>query len=404
MHYFSRRRFFQFAGSTLGTLGLSQLSIKQQADGYSKVLAKSTPRKVALLVGINNYPRGYALEGCGNDVELQRHLLIHRFGFNDKDIHILKDKDATRQGILEAFEEYLITQTQPDDVVVFHYSGHGSRVVDPDPILSKSGQGGLSGTFVPVDAVLPQGYLEQGGAVKDIMGHTLFLLMSAVKSENFTAVLDSCFSGAATRDFRVRARSGGSRIQISAEEKSYQEKWLSRLSVSRAEFVKQYRTGVAKGVVLAATNQEQYAAEAPINGFNAGIFTYLLTQYLWRETSTPDSAVTYVKQKIPQTYNQNPRYEVKVGSGYGRQSTYFIKPQTLAADAVVTDITDKKATVWLGGVDLENIDNGTVFKVVDAREKSLGKVIFQSRQGLVGVGTVEGNVQKGALLQIDGNG
>ena len=49
----SRRQFFQFAGSTLATLGLSQLNLQRQGDRYGHVLAQSTPRKVALLVGIN---------------------------------------------------------------------------------------------------------------------------------------------------------------------------------------------------------------------------------------------------------------------------------------------------------------------------------------------------------------
>jgi hypothetical protein len=52
----------QFAGSTLATLGLSQLNI-QQADRYGKVLAQSTPRKLALLVGINEYS-DQPLRGC----------------------------------------------------------------------------------------------------------------------------------------------------------------------------------------------------------------------------------------------------------------------------------------------------------------------------------------------------
>jgi hypothetical protein len=78
MHRISRRHFLQFAGSTLATLGLSQLNIQQQADRYGKVLAQSTPRKLALLVGINNYPSPYSLDGCVTDVELQSHLLIHR--------------------------------------------------------------------------------------------------------------------------------------------------------------------------------------------------------------------------------------------------------------------------------------------------------------------------------------
>lgn len=45
-----RRQFLQFAGSTLATLGLSQLDIKRQGDAMGRVLAQSTPRKLALLV------------------------------------------------------------------------------------------------------------------------------------------------------------------------------------------------------------------------------------------------------------------------------------------------------------------------------------------------------------------
>ena len=399
MSHISRRRFFQFSGSTLAALGLSQLNIQKQAESYGKVLAQSTPRKLALLVGINQYSVS-PLEGCLNDVELQRHLLIHRFGFNPTDIYTLTDEKATRSGILQAFEEHLIKQAKPGDVVVYHYSGHGSLVVDPEPIFVSSSRdkSGLSGTFVPVDSTLPTGYPEQGGAVQDIMGHTLFLLMSALKSENFTAVLDSCYSGAATRKFRVRARDGGNKVQISPEERSYQDKWLSRLNLSREEFVKRYRAGVAKGVVLAATNPTQTAIDARFNGFPAGAFTYNLTQYLWQQTSMPESAIAYVNQQIPQEFNQTPRYEVKVGSGYERQPLYFINTPSPAADAVITEVKGNQATLWLGGVDLAAIDDGTVFSIINGK----GKVTLRSREGLVGVATVEGVAKEGALLKAEG--
>lgn len=399
----SRRHFFQFAGSTLATLGLSQLNIHRQAESYGKVLAQSTPRKIALLVGINKYS-SQPLRGCVSDVELQRHLLIHRFGFNPKDIYTLIDEKATRSGILEAFEEHLIKQAKPGDVVVYHYSGHGSRVLDPDPMVvsSSNDKNGLNGTFVPVDASLPVGYPEQGGVVKDIMGHTLFLLMSAVKSDNFTAVLDSCYSGGATRDRRVRSRDGGSKVQISPEEKLYQEKWLSRLNLSREEFVRRYQAGVAKGVVLAATDPNQTAADAKFNGFYAGIFTYLLTQYLWQQTSTVEDAIAYAIQNLPKEYNQTPRFEVKVASGYEKQPIYFINNPSLLANAVITEIKGNKATLWLGGFDekgLADLANGTVFTIIGAGGRSSGKVTLRSRNGLIGIATVEGVVAPGTLLR-----
>lgn len=130
----SRRHFLQFAGSTLATLGLSQWDIINQGNRYAKVLAQDTPRKLALLVGINQYPnskRFENLEGCVTDVNLQQELLIYRFGFNPDDILTLTsdqtpDKQPTRKNILAAFEEHLIKQAKPGDIVVFHFSGRGT--------------------------------------------------------------------------------------------------------------------------------------------------------------------------------------------------------------------------------------------------------------------------------------
>ena len=406
MYRISRRHLLQFAGSTLATLGLSQLNIQRKAESYGKVLAQSTPRKLALLVGINQYPL-QPLQGCLNDMELQRQLLIHRFGFNPKDIYTLTDEKATRQGILEAFEEHLIRQAKPGDVVVYHYSGHGSRVFDPNPIVVEPGNnGGLNGTFVPVNSSLPS---EQGGVVEDIMGHTLFLLMLALKSENFTAVLDSCYSGGATREIQVRARDNkDKKVQVSPTEKSYQEQWLSQLKLSREDFVKLYRKGVAKGVVLAATNPEQTAIDMRFNGFYVGTFTYLLTQYLWQQTSTPEKAIAYAVENVPKDFNQTPLYEVKVNSGYERQPIYLSNPTSPAADAVVTSVKGNQVTLWLGGVNpavIKAVEKGTVFTIIGAKGGSSGRVTLQSRDSsnrLIGIATVEGVVQQGTLLKAEG--
>ncbi|MEQ9482891.1 MAG: hypothetical protein RIG27_11465 [Coleofasciculus sp. F4-SAH-05] len=51
-----RRQFIQFATSALATIGLNQLDLQRQSLRYGKVLAQSTSRKLALLVGINQYP------------------------------------------------------------------------------------------------------------------------------------------------------------------------------------------------------------------------------------------------------------------------------------------------------------------------------------------------------------
>ncbi|NEN91467.1 MAG: caspase family protein [Okeania sp. SIO3H1] len=400
----SRRHFSQFASSILATLGISQLKFLSQAENYGKVLAQSTPRKLALLVGINKYQKA-PLRGCVNDTEMQRHLLIHRFGFNPKDIYIVTDEQATRQGILEAFEEHLIKQAKPGDVAVFHYSGHGSRVKDPNPIVKTSlmDGSGLSGTLVPVDSSLPQGYPNVGGTVNDIMGHTLFLLTSALKTDNFTGILDSCFSGMTTRDFTARSRAGGEKIEIAPQEKAYQEKWLSRLDMSEEEFVKGYQSGVAKGIIFASAKPFQTAKDVKILDFHAGIFSYLFTQYLWQETATPKEAIAYVNRQIPARLKQNPLYEVKTGTQLDSQAIYLTENSSPVANAVVTEIKGDLAQIWLGGLDVKKIaelTTGAVFNVVNSKEKSAAKLIFESRDGLLGTATVKGIVKPGSLLQI----
>ena len=85
----ARRQFLQ--SIVAGFVG-SQICIDQivdqmawAADSYAQNLAKTTRRKLALLVGINQYAarnEWLPLNGCITDVELQRELLIHRFSFN----------------------------------------------------------------------------------------------------------------------------------------------------------------------------------------------------------------------------------------------------------------------------------------------------------------------------------
>lgn len=398
-----RRQFLQFAGSTLATLGWSKLDLQRAGDSYGRVLAQSTPRKLALLVGINKY-RDAPLQGCVTDTYLQKQLLIHRFGFNPKDILTLTDEQATRQGILTAFEEHLIKQAKPGDVVVYHYSGHGAKVGDPDCDVSPDC---TTTTFVPVDSVLPKEFPSQGGVVQDIMGRTLFLLMSALKTENVTAVLDSCYSGGGTRgNFRVRSRGGGSQLQAVATEQDYQQQWLGRLNLSPEEFKRRRRLGVAKGVVIASTKRDQEAADTPFNGFSAGAFTYLMTQYLWQQTSSesfaraiPNIARSTTRLSFTE---QEPLVEYKPGSDHAKSSVYFINEQTPPAEAVITKVEGNQAELWLGGLDPDSLaafEAGAILSVVDAQGRDKGQVELESRDGLVGRAKLLAAAQPGAFLQ-----
>lgn len=397
-----RRQFLQFAGSTLATLGLSQLDLIQQGNRYAKVLAQSTPRKLALLVGVNTYPSPISsLRGCLTDVELQRELLVHRFGFNPKDILTVTDETEikpTRQGILDSFKNHLIEQAKPGDVVVFHYSGHGSLVVDPDPLPKSNG---VNGTMVPSDRLPADA--SDSSKVRDIMGRSLFLLMYALQTENVTAVLDCCHSGGGTRGnlvFRaIPSRADEGNEQASQEELEYQQQWLSQLNLTKATFQELRTKGIAKGAAFGSAQREQLAADASFDGFHAGAFTYLLTRYLWQQTSSQSLGSAFVNlQRCTKDVaksarlEQEPIYEVKPDSKNEEKPIYFIDKPTLAAEAVVRGVKNGQVEFWLGGVSsqsLESFTQGALFALIDADGKELGEVEQTSRVGLVGYGKLK---------------
>ncbi|MDY6939147.1 MAG: caspase family protein [Cyanobacteriota bacterium] len=411
-----RRHFLQFASSTLATIGLSQFDIIRQGDRYGRVLAQSTPRKLALLVGINNYPRGIGwdpLQGCVTDVQMQKNLLMYCFGFKEEDILVLTDLESpdrvSRNSILTAFEEHLINQAKPGDVAVFHYSGHGSQVKDPDDLAPD----GLNSTFVPIDSPLPS---ENGGTVNDIMGRSLFLLMSAIKTENLTVVLDSCHSGGGTRgNVTMRSRSGGGEFLPSDEEMAFQEKWISQLDLSRDEIP--WDINIAKGVVIASARREQLAADVPFSGFHAGAFTYLMTRYLWQQTrSEPvERAISRVDLSLRRLTNlQSPIRECNPEANCDKPIYFTHSPRPAAEGAISEVLGGDRVKLWLGGVDRWNWEAfgaEAIVSVVDRSGQEVttsnGDPLFiqlEERNGLVGLGRIVGGgggniVQPGAFVQ-----
>ncbi|MBV6626215.1 MAG: caspase family protein [Rivularia sp. (in: Bacteria)] len=367
-------------------MGLSHYNIFDKGNRYAQVLAQDTPRKLALLVGIN-YPNNNnlnSLNGCVNDVDLQQELLIHRFQFKKSDILRLTTKESlqqqpTRNHILTAFEEHLIKQAKPGDVVVFHFSGHGYRLLDPHPIQNCDNQqfnDDYNSTFVPVDDTL-------NGSPQDIMGRSLFLLISALKTNNVTVVLDSCFSGGGTRgNYQVRSaiRNNINTLEPSQTEIAYQESWMKRLKISDSEFTRRRCNGVAKGVILAAAQRDEEALDAPFDGFYAGAFTYAMTQYLWQETDSVRNAIAYISPTVKSTGGHSP-----FADGNQNQPVYFIDNKLLSTDAVITKVKGNQANLWLGGLNnksLATFNKDATFSIVDATGKTRGKLKLESRDGL----------------------
>ncbi|MEH1779845.1 MAG: caspase family protein [Nostoc sp.] len=436
MSSIKRRQFLQSLGASLTVLGINQLGMQQAAWNYGEVLAQDTRRKRALLVGINDYPgtsaqdlktQGlwYQLKGAVTDVDLQRELLIHRFGFHPDDVLVLSDGQAKRQNILDKFEQHLIQWVKsPDDVVVFHYSGHGSNVIDPNQVFTDK----LNGTIVPVDADLPDGYPQKGGEVNDITAGTVFLLREALgrKTKNVTFILDSCYSGGGVRgNLIIRSRPGHvelrgddriTQLAASQEELAYQQRWLTDLKLSQAEWIAQRKNKMVDGAAIFAAQRNQQAADAAFaTDVHAGVFTYSLTRQLWQQTSNQAmgkvviAAAAKTEQFLKTVQNsrvQNPDIEVKSGSTDDQQPMYFAPMQKPAAEAVITEVTGNAVKLLLTGAEpqvLEALGKGAIFTVVDDRGQAQGTVKIESRDRLNATGLLQTNsaikIPPGTALQ-----
>lgn len=271
---FTRRAFLQQTGAALAVWGASDSLLSTWVKHYGQALAAPTRRKLALLVGINQYPNAEPLAGCLTDVELQRELLIHRFGVHPQDIICLTDAQATRSAIVTAFTEHLLAQAQPDDLVVFHFSGLGSTVSDgiaPQP------------SYVMVDEPVTD---SEQPLVSDLLDTTLEQLLRSLSTNHVIVVLDTSHTAPhlpLQGSLRVRTRLNPSHAILTRSEQ------LLELGLDRQ--VRLNRTQ-SNNLRLSALSLGQPAVEVHHTGFTAGLLTYALTQALWQATPASSLAVS----------------------------------------------------------------------------------------------------------------
>ncbi|MEC4811850.1 MAG: caspase family protein [Scytonema sp. PMC 1069.18] len=149
--------------------------------------------KWALLIGINKYkyPEIKPLFGCVNDVELMSKILQENFEFPSNQITVLQDEEATREGILVTMDT-LVNSVGENDIVVIHYSGHGSQMTDREG----DEKDGLDETIVPHDSG------RSPNPNRDITDDEIYLrlLRLSEKTPHITLVFDCCHSGTISRD------------------------------------------------------------------------------------------------------------------------------------------------------------------------------------------------------------
>jgi hypothetical protein len=163
------------------------------AGAREETAAPPSGRRHALLIGVDEYPllQGADLRGCVNDVELMGSLLRDSFGFADEAVVTLRNQEATQAGIQAAFDA-LIRRVGRNDLVVVHYSGHGSQMTDREGDEAD----GLDETIVPHDSG------RAPNPNRDISDDQIYawLLQLSELTPYVTVIFDCCHSGTVSRD------------------------------------------------------------------------------------------------------------------------------------------------------------------------------------------------------------
>ncbi len=246
--------------------------------------------KKALLVGLNHYPNpANNLKGCVNDVLQTSRALQHAYAFDDaRQIRVLTDERATTAAIVKRLE-WLVDGSRPGDVLVFHYSGHGTQVRDRH---GDELDDGLDEIICPYD-------LDWDRPFTDDDMHAI--LKEVSPGASLTVILDCCHSGTGLRaadwhqaPMRARwlppppdiAHRTGPRIEDRGENRR-----LSMTDPVRELALRRFGMKAAQqgAVLLAACRSNQYSADAWIDGDFHGAFTY----FLWKAAADAGFAVSY---------------------------------------------------------------------------------------------------------------
>ena len=155
--------------------------------------------KRGLIIAIGDYPTEglWPKISSVNDIPHIKSA-FNSLGFLDDNILIIKDDQATKAGILIAFQK-LIDESNSGDLIFIHYSGHGQQTVDAngDEI------DGLDEAIVPFDSPLNYDDLHYKGenliTDDEISVITLELRKKIGKQGQLVLVMDSCHSGSGTR-------------------------------------------------------------------------------------------------------------------------------------------------------------------------------------------------------------
>ncbi len=253
-------------------------------------MSENTPKKHALIIGIDrysNYEEQYQLRGCVNDAKLMKSVLVDHFKFSESNITELHNAAASQRAILDAMDN-LVDQIEQDDIVVFHFSGHGSQRKSADEDEGT----GMNSTITTADS----GYMDPFpnlDIIDDVINEWLTRLAS--KTRYISLTFDCCHSGTITRD-ALGARARG----VPADTRS-----LSAMGIDKTQLPPATRStgNAAKSsgwlalndnyVVISGCRDDEYSYEFETEGGGEPIRNGALTHFLTNALLSAKPGSTY---------------------------------------------------------------------------------------------------------------
>jgi hypothetical protein len=279
----------------LGLMGFLLFTKKKDKKDDAITIKPDTsdrdPIKKALLVGINIYkPELDAnLQGCVNDVENMRKLLVDNFKFLPENIRVLVDERATKQGILDRLK-WLLDGAKSGDELVFHYSGHGSQVRDRNGDELED----------QLDEILCPHDMDWDDPLTDDILAELFKQLP--ESVYLTMLCDSCHSGTISKDMAYIYSKGSKAITapFDIRSRSY-DKILPKNKMGKKN------KGTQKHLLMSGCKDNQTSSDAYIDGKYQGAFTWALTKTIRDNPSIQWNKAHEKTVELLSGYSQEPQ-------------------------------------------------------------------------------------------------
>lgn len=279
----------------------------------------------ALLVGINDYRGISDLRGCINDVTNMRNILKTYLGFTNSEIRAVTDNRATKRGIMERLE-YMAAKARPGDFMVFHFSGHGSRIRDRN---GDELEDHLDELLCPWDMDWDGNFI-----LDDDLDRVFKRIPDGALLE---VILDCCHSGTGTRSIGLTppAECGEeayrkSRFLPPPDDIQLRHEGETESLGDTRGFQTVNRSGsrsTGNHVLWAGCHANQESADAYINGSYNGAFSYHFCKHM-RETGgniTRSELIQRVRDSLRfQGYPQVPQLECMNSAAYDSHPFQFL--------------------------------------------------------------------------------